>query len=143
MGYFILVMYKYMEKCSNQMNFCWLIILQAKKCCSNIKFVLSRMRDLIQRLIQIILFWWFFFHFLGDFTNSMFQGLRFPFKITPQCPKELPLQRQIHCGSPNIFLLLLSSYILSDGKVSVFQFPLKLYHSGFQKKVFFWNDLSS
>lgn len=43
------------------MNFCWLIILQAKKCCVNIKFVLSRMRDLIQRLIQIILFWCFFF----------------------------------------------------------------------------------
>lgn len=67
----------------------------------------------------------------------MFQGLRFPFKITPQCPKELPLQRQISLWESKYFLLLLSSYILSDGKVSVFQFPLKLYHSGFQKKVFF------
>lgn len=143
MGYFILVMYKYMEKCSNQMNFCWLITLQAKKCCSNIKFILSRMRDLIQRLIQIILFWWFFFHFLGDFTNSMFQGLRFPFKITPSVPQGTSSTETNSLWESKYFLLLLSSYILSDGKVSVFQFPLKLYHSGFQKKVSFWNDLSS
>lgn len=127
----------------NQMNFCWLITLQAKKCCSNIKFILSRMRDLIQRLIQIILFWWFFFHFLGDFTNSMFQGLRFPFKITPSVPQGTSSTETNSLWESKYFLLLLSSYILSDGKVSVFQFPLKLYHSGFQKKVFFWNDLSS
>lgn len=79
-----------MEKCSNQMNFCWLIILQAKKCCSNIKFIWSRMRDLIQTLIQnlTILFWWFFFFTsLGILLTVCFRVFDFLSKLPLSAPR--------------------------------------------------------
>ena len=88
------------------MNFCWLITLQAKKCCSNIKFILSRMRDLIQRLIQIILFWWFFFTSLGILLTVCFRVFDFLSKLPLSAPRNFLYGDKFTVGVQIFFIVI-------------------------------------